>query len=114
MQSLAELTKAYGEFYGADQNKWQGYQDAKLQIERNTDRQRQQYAQQINEQITQTEAQAARALLPPWQASMAAIQDQYQQRFDKARQELRQGAIDEQQYNREIVAADARSDRWPA
>ena len=104
-QQLTELTKAYSDFYGDDQSKWQGYQDAKLQIEQNSDRERQQYSQQVNEQISQTEAQAARLILQPWQAAQQQIGDEYAQRLQKIRTDVQQHVVTEQQGAQQASAA---------
>ena len=104
-QALTERAKVYSDFYGDDQNKWAGYQDDKLRIEQNADRERQQYSRQINEQISQTEAQAARLTLPPWQAAQQQIADEYAQRLQKVRTEVQQHVITEEQGAREVNAA---------
>ena len=80
-------------------------QDAVSVVLQNAARERVELSRKTDEQITQMEAQAARATLPPWQAAQQDIIDQLNQRLAKEKQLLQQGTVTQQQYD-QMIAAD--------
>lgn len=74
-------------------------------VQENSARERQKYTEETDRQISQTEAEAARALMPPWQAAQEKILDDYQLRLAKIREDVQEHVITEQQGAREVQAA---------
>ncbi|MGB8887112.1 MAG: hypothetical protein WCC87_10345 [Candidatus Korobacteraceae bacterium] len=65
-------------------------QAAITNVLQNAQRQRVELTQKNDEQIAQIETQAARLSLPPWEAAQQQIIEEYDQRVQKARDELNQ------------------------
>ena len=84
---------------------YQAEQDAETRIQQNAQRERVALTQKTDEQISQMEAEAARATLPPWQAAQERIADEYAQRLAKVKEEVDQHVLTEEQGARAAIAA---------
>jgi len=115
-QSLGSIAKAFEQTYSkldffnpADlQLMLQGLQQAQSavdSVQQNAQRERLKYSEDTDRQISATEAEAARALEPPWEAAQQKIIDDYDQRLQKIREQVQQQVITEQQGAREAAAA---------
>ena len=126
-RQLTDLTKAFKKSYGSldffDPTNQAVAVQGELQrnaasqaIQQNAARERLKYTEEADRQIAQTEAEAARSLLPPWQAAQQKIIDDYDQRVQKIREdEAQQTAavaqnsaervLIEDQANRQIAAS---------
>lgn len=113
-QSLGEIAKDFEQTFGhldffnpADLALLlQGLQQAQTAIDsvmQNAQRERLKYTQDTDRQIEVTEAEAARALLPPWEAAQQKIIDDYNQRVLKIHDALQQ-QVDAEKGNTAIIA----------
>jgi hypothetical protein len=79
---LKALSDDFEHQYSTDGSLWAGYQQKKIQIELDSDREMAQLHQKAMDQIAKEEEQTARLSLAPWQQTALKIQDEWQ---DKVR-----------------------------
>jgi hypothetical protein len=84
---------------------YQAEQNAETGILANAQRERAAYTHKTDEEISHTEAEAARAYLPAWQAAQERIEDDYTQRLAKIKADVDQHVLTEQQGARAATAA---------
>ena len=89
----------------------QQVQQAINAVQENGAREKQKYTEDVDRQIAQTEAEAARSLLPPWQAAQQKIADEYQQRVQKIQEDLHQQVASEHISADDIKALNAQAAR---
>jgi hypothetical protein len=103
-----DFTEGYGQLPNNDPERIaaeQRLQAALANVDQNAQRERGAYTQKTDEEIARTEAEAARAYLPAWQAAQERIADDYTQRLAKIKADVDQHVLTEQQGARAATAA---------
>jgi hypothetical protein len=102
------FTEGYGQLPNNDPERIaaeQRLQAALANVDQNAQRERAAYTQKTDEEIAHTEAEAARAYLPAWQAAQERIEDDYTQRLAKIKADVNQHVLTEEQGARAATAA---------